>query len=46
MKAMEPIIKKHLPEIQAATDKAVEKAMYPCCRLTAGQVAATAGPSG
>lgn len=29
MKAMEPIIKKHLPEVQAATDKAVQKAMYP-----------------
>jgi uncharacterized protein len=29
MKAMEPIIKKHLPEMEAAADKAVQKAMYP-----------------
>ena len=29
MKAMEPIIKKHLPEIQSASDKAIQKAMYP-----------------
>jgi hypothetical protein len=29
MKAMEPVIKKHLPEVQVAVDKAVQKAMYP-----------------
>lgn len=29
MKAVEPIIQKHLPEMQAAIDKAVQKAMYP-----------------
>ena len=29
MQAVQPIIKKHLPEMQAAADKAVQRAMYP-----------------
>ncbi len=29
MKALEPVLKKHLPEMEAAVDKAVQKAMYP-----------------